>query len=227
MKELSVFIDESGDFGEYDFHSPYYIITMIFHDQNRDISREIDHLNQQLNDIGLREHAIHTGPIIRKEEDYKYMSIDERRRILNKMTAFIKSIEIEYSCFYIEKKHVADVVETSGKLSKQIGDFIRQNYDWLMSYDVIKVYYDNGQIELNKVLSSVFNVLLSHVEFKRVLPKDYKLFQAADLLCTFKLIDLKLQNEGLSKSELVFFGNSRDLKRNYLKPLRKLEHHDK
>jgi hypothetical protein len=26
-RELSVFIDESGDFGEYDFHSPFYIIT--------------------------------------------------------------------------------------------------------------------------------------------------------------------------------------------------------
>ena len=73
-------------------------------------------------------------------------------------------------------------------------------------------------------MSSVFNVLLSHVEFKRVLPKDYKLFQVADLLCTFKLIDLKLQNEGLSKSELIFFGNTRDLKRNYLKQLKELEH---
>lgn len=34
MKELSVFIDESGDFGAYEPHSPYYIITMVFHDQD-------------------------------------------------------------------------------------------------------------------------------------------------------------------------------------------------
>ena len=27
-----IFIDESSDFGKYDYHSPYYIITMIFHD---------------------------------------------------------------------------------------------------------------------------------------------------------------------------------------------------
>ena len=32
-KELSVFIDESGDFGVYDFRCPFYIITMVFHDQ--------------------------------------------------------------------------------------------------------------------------------------------------------------------------------------------------
>ena len=29
-KNWVFFIDESGDFGEYDYHSPYYIITMVF-----------------------------------------------------------------------------------------------------------------------------------------------------------------------------------------------------
>ena len=33
MKELSIFIDESGDFGDYDYRSPYYIIAMVFHEQ--------------------------------------------------------------------------------------------------------------------------------------------------------------------------------------------------
>ena len=37
MKELSIFIDESGDFGEYAVHSPYYIITMVYHEQDKDI----------------------------------------------------------------------------------------------------------------------------------------------------------------------------------------------
>ena len=37
MKELSIFVDESGDFGEYAVHSPYYIITMVYHEQDKDI----------------------------------------------------------------------------------------------------------------------------------------------------------------------------------------------
>ena len=41
LSELSIFIDESGDFGPYDFRSPYYIITMVFHDQSVDISEPI------------------------------------------------------------------------------------------------------------------------------------------------------------------------------------------
>lgn len=46
MRELSIFVDESGDFGEYEKHAPYYIITMILHDQSVDISAEISKLNE-------------------------------------------------------------------------------------------------------------------------------------------------------------------------------------
>ena len=41
MKELSIFIDESGDFGDYQEHAPYYIITMVFHDQSFSIEDAI------------------------------------------------------------------------------------------------------------------------------------------------------------------------------------------
>ena len=34
MNESSVFVDESGDFGEYDYHAPYYIIFLMFHNDN-------------------------------------------------------------------------------------------------------------------------------------------------------------------------------------------------
>ena len=40
MKELSIFVDESGDFGEYNYQSPYYIISMVFHNQNINIDQD-------------------------------------------------------------------------------------------------------------------------------------------------------------------------------------------
>lgn len=223
LKELSIFIDESGDFGEYDHRSPYYIITMVFHDQNNDISTAISTLNQELSYLALDDICIHTGPIIRKEEIYEHMDIRERRRIFNKMIAFIRQVDIRYKCFYIEKKHISDVVEATGKLSKQISQFIRDNYDEFLSFDDVKIYYDNGQVEVSKILSSVFNVLLPNPVFRKVMPKDYKLFQVADLLCTMKLVELKQENSLFSNSEKAFFGNMRDLKKNYLKHLKKKE----
>ena len=129
MEELSIFIDESGDFGEYDYHSPYYIITMVFHNQQEDVQPAISKLNQELSYLNLDNLCIHTDPIIRKEEIYVNMSVDERRRVFNKMVVFIRQIDIRYKCFYIEKKHISDVVEATGKLSKQISGFIREHYD--------------------------------------------------------------------------------------------------
>ncbi|MBQ1510379.1 MAG: DUF3800 domain-containing protein, partial [Selenomonadaceae bacterium] len=61
MKELSIFIDESGDFGSYEPHSPFYIITMVFHEQKNPISAAIDKLEQELSYLGLERLCIHTG----------------------------------------------------------------------------------------------------------------------------------------------------------------------
>lgn len=219
MKELSIFIDESGDFGDYLPHAPYYIISMVTHDQQHSIVEAVNKLDSELAKMGLQNHCVHSGPIIRKQEDYTNMSVDDRRRILNKMVTFIKQCPIKYACFYIEKIHINDSMEAVGKLSKQIATFIKDNYDYFLSFDIVKVYYDNGQTEVTKILSSVFNTLLNNVEFRKVVPSEYKLFQAADVICTFKLLKLKLENGIFTESERKFFGNVKSLKKNYIKSI--------
>jgi len=223
QSELSIFVDESGDFGEYQPHSPYYIVTMVFHDQKHDITNQINKLDAELALLNVKDLAVHTGPIIRKEEIYMDMPIEERRRILNKLVAFYKQVDIKHKTFYVHKQKTSDIIEISGNLSRQISSFIRENYAVFLNYNTVKVYYDNGQVELTKLLSTVLNALLNNVEFRKVLPADYKLFQVADLLCTFQLIDLRLQSHTLSSSTLKFFDSQRHLKRNYLRILAKKE----
>ena len=101
-----------------------------------------------------------------------------------------------------------------GKLSKQLASFIRENYTDFLTYDKIKVYYDNGQIELTRILSLVLNALLPKVEFRRVIPSDYRLFQVADLICTLELERLKMENKMISKHELEFWGKESEFKKN-------------
>ena len=223
MRELSIFIDESGDFGEYDDRSPYYIITMVFHDQSIPITDSIYKLNQELSYMNLDNLCIHTGPIIRREEIYEFMPIKQRRSIFNVLVAFFRQIDIKYKCFSIEKKYADDVILATSQLSKKISQFIRDNYSVFLSYDSVKIYYDNGQIEVSRILASVFSALLPNAQFRKVLPKDYKLFQVADLICTMELIRLKIENNRYSKSEELFFGNQYELKRNYLRVIRKKE----
>ena len=73
MKEkvLSVFIDESGDFGQYNPASPNYYVAMVLHNQEIDISRNIEALEKLVSNWGYPEHTIHTGPLIRRESVYK------------------------------------------------------------------------------------------------------------------------------------------------------------
>ena len=220
MKELSIFIDESGDFGEYDYHSPYYIIAMVMHDQMYNMTQELNKLETELQYIGYPNHCVHAGPIIRQEQEYRFEILEIRQKIMKKMMSFLRNVNVKYKTIYIEKKHIADEVEAAGNLAKQLSRFLRNNMSFFSSYDVVKIYYDNGQIELNKILSSVFNVLFDHVEFRKVIPSEYRLFQVADLVCTLQLLELKCDNHSLSNSEKRFFESDRVLKKNYLKPLK-------
>ena len=46
MKELSVFIDESGDFGEIIEHPAYYLVTLLFHNQKNNIMSNVKKLEE-------------------------------------------------------------------------------------------------------------------------------------------------------------------------------------
>lgn len=152
------------------------------------------------------------------------MSIVERRRCLNSILTFAKNCNISHISFLVEKKHIKDSLELIIALTKQLSAFIRDEFDFFAQFDKIIVYYDNGQVELNKILASVFAVMLPQAEFRKVIPADYRLFQVADLICTMKLIKLKEEKHILSKSEKGFFGSLRDTKKNYLKPIEKKEY---
>ncbi len=222
-KELSIFIDESGDFGDYDPKSPYYIISMVAHEQNNDISAQIRSLDRVLAETELSRNFVHIGPLIRREAEYKNLTMLERRRILKKMLAFIDKIEFKHASFVVEKKHINTDKELIKRLARQFSDFIKQHYPYFTSFDRIKVYYDNGQDGVMTVIISVFTALFSNADFKKAAQKDYKMLQVTDLICTAKLTEIKLKTHTLSQSERHLLGDDRSIKKNFLRPVQKKE----
>lgn len=109
----------------------------------------------------------------------------------------------------------------TSKISKALTDILQRKESFWNSFDKVIIYYDNGQIELAKILTSAFSTLYTHVEFRKVKPIDYKLFQVADLICTMELLEEKAENNAFSHSEMQFFNNIRDSKKNYLKPIKR------
>lgn len=71
MNESSVFVDESGGFGEYDYHAPYYIIFLMFHNQNNDIQSDLSHFNDELAYINLSNHCVHFVQLFVQKKNIK------------------------------------------------------------------------------------------------------------------------------------------------------------
>ena len=224
MGNLSIFVDESGDFGEYSHHSPYYIITMIFHEQDKDIKNNIEILNQGLKNLGYdTDFAIHTEPLIRREEIFQNKSPNERRALFSKLFYFVMKSDISYKTFVFSKRQFDDVLKMEGRMAKEMSQFIREHIEFFQSFEQVILYYDNGQRNLNRILNSVLSTELSQYDVRKVCPKDYKLFQVADLICTLQLLAIKHEKKELSNSELLIFHNPKDLKKQFLKPIQKKE----
>lgn len=148
MKELSVFVDESGDFGEYDYHAPYYIISMVFHNQDIDISEDVQDLERDLKNLGWTNHCVHAGPVIRSEEEYRGYELKDRQKILMKMMNFIRHLDVQFKSIYIDKKHIGDSIEATGKLSKQLAVIIRDNYAFFVHLILSKFIMIMGRLKL-------------------------------------------------------------------------------
>ena len=162
-KILSVFIDESGDFGPYEVHAPYYLVAMVLHDQTVDISANIAGFETHLRNLGYAQHAVHTRPLIRRESVYANDLMENRKQLFNALFHFSRKLDIRYTCVKIKKNECPDVIAMTAKLSKGIANVLRVNEAFWNSFDRVIVYYDNGQIELTKILISVFSTLYAHV----------------------------------------------------------------
>lgn len=221
MKELSIFIDESGDFGDVKERPAYYLVTFVFHNQDDNIDLQVAKLEESMKNAGFDIEYIHTGPVIRREEIFVKYSIDERRKLLYKMLNFVNACPISYLTVVVDRKEATDKVSLSGKLAKAINSIIRVHQDFFSSFDKIIVYYDNGQNELSVILNAVFSIQFSNVEFRKAEPQRYRLLQAADFICSMELLRIKKNEKRLSKSEEKFFYKSQELKKTFLKSIEK------
>ena len=225
MEELSIFIDESGDFGKYKEYCPYHIVSLVFHEQKYSINDSVNKLNLSLGQMGLKNHTIHTGPLIRKEKSYSNDTLKTRYNIFNKLFYFTKNVNIKYKNLIINKKDTISVLDINKNISKQFSVLLKENIEYFSKFERIVVYYDNGQMQLTNIFMSIFSSNFGDCfEFKLISPNEYRLFQTADFICTISLIEHKINNnKDLTSSESKFFGSKRLFKKNFMKHIKKLE----
>lgn len=124
-------------------------------------------------------------------------------------------VDFRYWSLVIEKKECPDTLSLEGRIHKEITGFVRGNLDFFQSFDRVVLYYDNGQHQLNRILNMVLGTELSGYEIKKVLPADYRLFQVADMICTLKLMERKIEHSALSRSEQLIFHSKKEFKKGF------------
>lgn len=218
MHELSIFVDESGDFGPVEPHNPFYLLTLLFHEQDNSFVLDAAKLDNHLRQSGAGVQNIHTGPLIRQEEMYRTIDLDARRALFRTISNFTRASNVTHKTFIFEKRHHDHGGDLYTRMTESLRDFFDGNIEAFLDYDRVVIYYDNGQGEIKNMLLAVCEDIFKHTfQYKEVNPFDYKLFQVADFICTVERLALKKDRGTLSRSETMFFSKKSKELRNHIR----------
>ena len=220
MRELSIFIDESGDVGSC---SDYYLVGFVFHDQSVDISTSINRYRQSLSDAGLTEHTFHFTPVIRGHEQYAQIDLNVRKCFLMRFQIFVEKTPFRYMVLRYRKREFSSEYALAERIERELISFIKEQAEFFFGYDRIKVYYDNGQQTVKYAVHRAVHMCLSSnaAVYRNAMPKDYYMSQVADYVCGIELAALRYERHADSPTDHRFFGDRRSFTKNYLKKIRR------
>lgn len=221
MRELSVFIDESGDLGEM---SRYYLISFVFHDQANDISQNISKYEASLRERGIRIMPMHVGPLINGNEDYRGLDKTARARMLSAFRVFTQNLPFAYRCIAYRKSDLGKNVDRfSQRMERDATNIINANLAYFQTFNSVKIYYDNGQSQVTAIVHSAFEKTLSKeaLVYRNANPAEFHLLQVADYICTLELTEIKYQRHEETATDKIFFGTHTTFRKNFLRRLRK------
>lgn len=206
MKELNIFIDESGDFGVNDNASDLYVVSIVFHSSLNNIEPFLNALNKRLNKLQFTK-MIHAADLIRHKGDYKNLSIDQRRKIFTAIYQFGRKSPIKLKSMIVNKKYTDTYKLLKKQLTMELNESISNNLKYFQKFDKIIIYYDNGQSQLTSILEDIFKDF--NISFINDFDKTKeKLFQVADMLTFIDKYYYKFKHKlYISKNEKIFFEN--------------------
>lgn len=218
-KELSIFVDESGDRGG---KARYYLLTLVFHDQADSIAEAVTGYEAKLARADLPNIPFHSEPLMNGHKDYEFLDIEQRKVMLAYFSSFVRKLPISYITFVYRRSQFEDSARLMERMGRDISSAMIEHLGFFQSFDDVKVYYDNGQDIVKQALDrSVGKVLTKGVVRRRKTSMtDYRLEQVADYLYTIELALVKYEAKENGETYNKFFRGIGSFKRNWLKQAR-------
>ena len=211
IKRLNIFIDESGDFGFMNGSSDLYAVSFTLHESANTITNELRYLNEKLNKLRY-DGMIHLAYLVAKRGDYSHFSLEKRKSIFWSIFYFSVIVNVKIKTIIVDKRYINKKTQLNMNLARQMWQFIKENADYINSFDKIVIYYDNGQETLATLLDAVFATnpnIERRIEFDH---KEKRLFQVSDMLTIIDKLDYKRKNKiPFTKAEKYFF-NGKDFR---------------
>ena len=218
MKELSIFIDESGDVG---CVSSFYLVGLVFHEQRFDLSGNISRYEFALREHELDRTPFHFNPLINGNDDYKWKTIQRRKEQLHTFVTFFEHLPITHKVFVYDKNMTHNQEGLASAMEKDLEIFLFNHLSYLQQFDVVKIYYDGGQSVVTKAVHQAIASCISReaIVYKDAIAERYRLSQVADYVCGIELTRLKFERHLETKTDIAFFGAYGNFKKNFLKKL--------
>lgn len=141
----------------------------------------------------------------------------ERQDLFYILFLLAKYSKFKVACSITEKKEINNEIYEG--ITDSVIATVKGLGNCLSKFDKVIVHYDNGQDFLKGALLTVFRMFSKNVVIVKTLQQENVYMQVADLFSYFELIKYKIQKAGLSKHEIKFFGETRKIKKDYLKQL--------
>ena len=220
MRELSIFVDESGSDGLSDRH---YLLTVVMHDQSEDITNSIEAYEGALRAKGLPDIPFHASLLMNGKDLYSGLDLKTRKMLLGSFRVFFRHMPVKYHTIAYSTRQFTSLDKLAGTMRRDIVNFLFDNLAELQAYNAVKVYYDNGQRSIAESLHLAIEYALSKdaVIYRSAQPSEYRLSQAADYICTMELTAIKYADHAATATDEKFFGKWSDFKKGILKETRK------
>ncbi|MBQ7995067.1 MAG: DUF3800 domain-containing protein [Bacilli bacterium] len=216
-KELSIYIDETGDFGPYDSNTKIYGVAFVLCEDLDKCDPYLRKFYRRLKGKEAGDFPIHVGPLIRREGPYSGLNYESRLVLFDIIFDLLIDSPINVLATKVRKSDKS----TDEEMAKALSKLIRDNIQYFESFDTINIYYDNGQSQLRSLLLGIFSANFLNFEMILARQSEHPFMQLADLVASLVLLDYKTKEGNLSTSESEFFAGRRKLKKVYLSALKK------
>lgn len=124
MKELSIFVDESGSDN---LRDRYYLITLVLHGQADSLADDIARYEQSLRDKKLPDIPFHMTPLLYRKKDYANLDEATRKKLLSTFRVFFRHLPVRYACLEFKMRELADSEAAAVSMRRGLVDLIFDN----------------------------------------------------------------------------------------------------